>query len=87
MEQFIMYFLTPKMAFNNWDETYDGIINVIAYSHIEKGETMLYYWKSHTGTAGLDPGTHAWLARQSNALAIAPRPLLCRLNASWSSPL
>ena len=30
MEQFIMYFLTPKMAFNTWDETYGGIINVIA---------------------------------------------------------
>ena len=46
-------------------------------SHIEKGETMLFLWKPHTGTAGLEPGTHAWLARQSGALAIAPCPLPC----------
>ena len=28
------------------------------------------------GTAGFEPGTHAWLAGQSGALAIASRPLL-----------
>ena len=44
-------------------------------SPIEKGETKLLLWKPHTGTAGLETGTHAWLARQSGALAIAPRPL------------
>ena len=39
--------------------------------------TMLFLWKPHTGIAGIEPGTHAWLARQSGAPAIAPRPLLC----------
>ena len=45
-------------------------------SHIEKGETMLFLWKPYTETAGFEPGTHAWLARQLGALAIAPSPLL-----------
>ena len=36
--------------------------------------TMLFLWKPHTGTAGIEPGTHAWLARQSGAPAIAPVP-------------
>ena len=51
----------------------EGTINVIAYktyysiSHIyENGETML-----HTGTAELEL-EHACMARQSDALAIAP---------------
>ena len=44
--------------------------------NIEKGETMLFLWKPYTGTAGFEPGTNAWLARQSGAPTIAPRPLL-----------
>ena len=62
-------------------------------NHIEKGETMLFLWKHHTGTAGLETGTHAWLARQSGALPIAPRLLLivgdmpdmCYLNGKRSN--
>ena len=34
---------------------------------------MLFLWKPHTGTAEFKTGTHAWLARQSGAVAIAPR--------------
>ena len=37
---------------------------------------MLFLWKTHTGTAGFEPVTYAWLARLSGAVAIAPRPLL-----------
>ena len=48
-------------------------------SYIEKGETMLFLWKLHTGTAGFETGTHAWLAKQSGTLAIAPRPLFKEL--------
>ena len=33
-------------------------------SHIEKGETMLFLWEPHIGAMELEPGTHAWLARQ-----------------------
>ena len=36
---------------------------------------MLILRKTHTGRAGFETGTHAWLARQSGVLAIAPRPL------------
>ena len=45
-------------------------------SYIEKGETMMLLWKPHTVAAGFETGTHAWLARQSGAQAIAPRPFL-----------
>ena len=45
-------------------------------SHMEKGKAMLFLWKPHTRTAGLETETHTLLARQSGALAIAPRPLL-----------
>ena len=34
-------------------------------SHVEKAETILFLWRPHTGTAGFEAGTHAWLARQS----------------------
>ena len=47
-----------------------------SHSHIEKGKTMLFLWKPYMGTAVVEPGTQAWLARQSGALAIAPSPLL-----------
>ena len=47
---------------------------LITPSHIEKGETMMFLRKPHTLTAGFETGTHAWLARQSGALSIAPRP-------------
>ena len=46
-------------------------------SHIERGEMMLFLWKPHTGTVGFEHGTHAWLTRQSGALAIAPFPFIC----------
>ena len=37
---------------------------------------MLFLWKPSTETAGFEPGTYAWLARQLGALAIASSPLL-----------
>ena len=45
-------------------------------SHNEKGGARIFFWKPHTGTAGFEPGTHAWLASQSGALPFAPCPLL-----------
>ena len=39
---------------------------------------MLFLWKPHI--VGFETGTHVWLARQSGALAIAPRPLLLWYN-------
>ena len=32
-------------------------------SHMEKRETRIFLWKLHTESAGLEPETHAWLAR------------------------
>ena len=29
---------------------------------------MIFLWKPHSGSAGVEPGTHAWLAMQSGAL-------------------
>ena len=37
---------------------------------------MIFLWETHAGSAGLEPGTHAWLARPSGAVYKAPCPLL-----------
>ena len=47
-------------------------------SHIEKRETRIFLWKPHAESARFEPGTNAWLVRQSGALSIAPRPLLSK---------
>ena len=44
--------------------------------HTERGETGIFLWKPHTGSARFEPGTHAWLTRQSGALPIH-HVLLC----------
>ena len=36
-------------------------------SHFDKGDTRIILWKARAGSAGFEPGTHAWLARHSGA--------------------
>ena len=46
-----------------------GHINVIAWSHWEGRNKDISLKKNHARSAGIEPGTHAWLARQSGALS------------------
>ena len=50
--------------------------STLSPSHIAREETRIFICKPHTGSVGFEPGMHEWLARQSGALSIVPRPLL-----------
>ena len=42
-----------------------------------EGETGMFLWKPHVALAGFEPGTHAWMARQSGALPMPHVPFSC----------
>ena len=55
----VIYWYQPQLD--------EAAINVIAY--IEKQKEGYFSEKTHTVSSGFEPGMHAWLARQSGALA------------------
>ena len=45
-------------------------------SHIDQGETRIFLWTAHPGSAGFEPGMHAWLSRSKELYQSATSPSL-----------
>ena len=48
--------------------------------HFENGETRIFLWTTHAGSAGFEPGKHAWL---SGSLQTAKATFLTLLILTW----